>query len=141
MKLIKKDVKKAVDLYGMLVAVSVGMASTFLVSIVGAICINSEYMHIDRGNMVSTISWVIGAFGVGFLGCRSDKENRILGGILATGIYFSLLLLTGILLMGGIASSIWRGIMSCGIGAASGILLCRSTFRKAKRRKWRMKNR
>ena len=141
MKFIKKNSKKSVNLHGMLIAASVGMVATFLVSVIGAICINREYMHIDRGNMVSTISWVIGAFFAGFLGCRWEKEKCVLGGILAAGTYFSLLLVVGFLVMGGISRGFWRGIMSCTIGAVCGILLSKSTFRKGKKRKWRLKNR
>lgn len=139
-KLIAKSKSDGVSVIKMLYGIGIGLAVTFAVALIGTICINNEYLDIERRNMVSNISRGLGSFSGCIYVLFTSAKRKYLTAILTGVAYIVTLLLVGMLIMGGVNGGILYGIVSCLIGEICAIVLCKPTFMKGRSRRMSIRN-
>lgn len=121
------------------IGVALAIVTTIILSVIGAIFIQNEYLEMSAINIVAFAIQFTAAFAGALVAGKFKKSNALMSCGLAGGVYFLLLIVIGVLFCDGVGSDILLSLLTVFLGTGAAFLLCtrgkNRTFKKKRRRK------
>lgn len=102
-------------------AISLGV--TLAVAGICAVCINNEYIGIERKLIMSVIAQFFSSFAGSLFAAVLAKERKNIASVLTGAVYYFMLLIIAMLFFDGVGVGALVGIASNGIGVACAIFV------------------